>query len=105
MTEMIRAYLDAVLAEPKRWRAILLPAGYPPAFRKRLARGQKQITDLFEKIARSSLPADADAELLARSLLALLLDAGRIALEESDTYSPERIVASTASTAARILGH
>ncbi|AEF40727.1 Transcriptional regulator, TetR family [Hoyosella subflava DQS3-9A1] len=105
IAEMIRAYLRAVLAEPKRWRAILLPAGYPPAFRKRLQRGQKLITDIFEQIARASMPPNTDVEMLAKALLALLLDAGRIALEEPDDFPPERIASFTASMAARVLSH
>jgi AcrR family transcriptional regulator len=101
--EMIRAYLDAVVAQPKRWRAILLPAGYPPAFRKRLLRGQQRIAEVFEAIGRTSMPPGTDVALLARALLALLLDAGRIALEEADTYPQDRIADFTASMAARIM--
>ncbi|MBB3037086.1 TetR/AcrR family transcriptional regulator [Hoyosella altamirensis] len=105
IAEMIKAYLGAVLAEPKRWRAILLPAGYPPAFRKRLQRGQELITDIFEQRARASMPQDTDVEMLAKALLALVLDAGRIALEEPDDFPPERIASFTATMAARVLGH
>ena len=96
-------YLDAVLAEPKRWRAILLPAGYPPAFRKRLVQGQRRIVGVFEKAGRATMPPDTDVELLARALLALLLDAGRIVLDEADTYPPQRVAAFTASMATRII--
>lgn len=103
LATLVRAYLQAVLAEPQRWRAILLPAGYPPAFRKRLVRGQKWIADLFEEIARSSMPPGTDFPLLAHALLALFLDAGRLALEESDTFDPDRIAAFTASMATRIM--
>ena len=101
--DLVQAYLDAVLAEPKRWRAILLPAGYPPAFRKRLVQGQRRIVGVFEKAGRATMPPDTDVELLARALLALLLDAGRIVLDEADTYPPQRVAAFTASMATRII--
>lgn len=66
-----------------------------PAFRRRVERGRSVLIAAFEAFVRGSTPrhqrATVDAELTARMLAAMWWEAGRIALPEPDSFSPQRI--------------
>jgi AcrR family transcriptional regulator len=94
-----RAYLQAVAAEPLRWRTILLPVGENPGVvRKRLQDGRAVIRSRLEPLfawglQERNVRRDIDVEVLARMAMSLLEEAGRIVLTESDEFPPERLVA------------
>lgn len=90
-----RAYLDAVLAEPARWRSILLPVGSPPALIKSVRRGRERFVDLVSEMTSRAVPSrlELDTQLAAHMLLTMSEEAGRLVLTEPDAYPPERIAA------------
>lgn len=88
-----RAYLQAVIDEPARWRAILLPIGSTPALVKTVRRGRQQFIDVLTDMVESVVDRDAglDAELAAHMLLTLGEEAGRMVLTDPESFSPERL--------------
>jgi AcrR family transcriptional regulator len=89
--DAFRAYLLAVLAEPARWRAILLPIGTPPALIKTLRRGRQQFIDLLAGMVSEAPALDLDTQLAGHMLLTIAEEAGRLVLTEPESYSPDRI--------------
>jgi AcrR family transcriptional regulator len=92
------AFLEAVKAEPVRWRLILLPReGAPAVMRERFERERAAVTAQLAAVvapALASVPgAQApDAALLARSLQALAEELARLVLEDPGRYPVERLV-------------
>ena len=84
-------YLDAVLEEPERWRAIFMIAdSSTPAFRARLDRGRRGvITALETGLDAAGIPADVPV--LARLLVAIAVEAGRTVLTEPEEFPPARL--------------
>lgn len=98
-----RAYLDAVLAEPARWRAILLPIGATPALIKTVSRGRQQFHEVLTGLVESVAPGEVDAELTAHMLITLAEEAGRLVLTDPDAYPSDRL-ATFAGLAAATIG-
>jgi AcrR family transcriptional regulator len=91
------AYLRAVIEAPQRWRAIFMIADSgTPTFHKRIARLRAQIVREFEAALRQSCTAgqQADPELLAHHLLAVLWESGRLLLVSPESFSHERLLRS-----------
>jgi AcrR family transcriptional regulator len=96
-TDTVRAFINAVVASPQRWRLVLLPPeGTPVEFRRQveLVRAQvsEQVNALAELGLRSSGSAGADAELLGHTMLALAEMAGRLAITDPARFTPDRLV-------------
>lgn len=96
--DVSRALVDAVLDRPATWRAILLPVGAVPApVREYRRRGEQAVMTQFAGVARRFLrgrdnAADVDVDLLARSLVRVAEELGRLLLEAPDEYPPERVL-------------
>jgi AcrR family transcriptional regulator len=94
-----RAYLQAITAEPLRWRAILLPVGESsPLVAERVQQGRALIRSRLEPLfawalAERGVRLPIDVPVLARLALSLLEESGRIVLTEADEFPPERLVA------------
>lgn len=91
----LAGWLRAVEAEPLTWRLALLPPESAPqdvraAIDRRRAAVQRRLRPLAAWAA-AGLPGDVDAELLARTLLTLCEEHGRLLLEGFDR---ERLLAS-----------
>ena len=92
------AFLEAVSAEPVRWRLILMPPeGAPEVMRERFERERSGVTAQLATVvgpAVASAPGapSPDAELLARSLQALAEELARATLEDPDRYPVDRML-------------
>jgi AcrR family transcriptional regulator len=93
----LSTFLHAVADNPLTWRLILLPlGGTPRSLRDRVERTRGQLLEQVEAliawgIDRRGGPHDVEVELLARSMLALTEEAGRLVLTRPDEFTPERI--------------
>ena len=99
-------FLRAVLAAPDRWRAAFaLVDSSTPTYRKRVERGRRALIAVFEDLVRwgasDGLDPDTDVEMLARTLYAVVWDAGRTVLAEPKAFPPDRIMRFAESAIAR----
>jgi len=91
--------LEAVAAEPRTWRLVLLPPqGSPPALRERVAASRAAVTARVEAllawgIPRRGGPAGLDLPVLAHLLVAAGEDAGRLVLSRPRRFTPRRLTA------------
>lgn len=94
----LRSFLGSVAASPDTWRLALLPPESTPAeVRDRVARDRAALLERLEGLVARGLerrggPADVDAELLARTIIVLAEEAGRLILRDPDAYPPERLI-------------
>ena len=92
------AFLEAVNAEPVRWRLILMPPeGAPEVMRARFQRERSDVTAQLATVvgpALASAPGapSPDAELLARSLQALAEELARAVLSDPERYPVDRML-------------
>jgi AcrR family transcriptional regulator len=95
--EAIGTFLHAVADNPLTWRLILLPLeGTPRSLRVRVERTRSQLLEQIELLIAWGIdqrggPHDVEVELLARSMLALSEEAGRLVLTKPDEFTPERV--------------
>jgi AcrR family transcriptional regulator len=93
----ITAFLQAVLANPTRWRLILTaPDNAPRAYRDSLRRTRSAILAQAEDLARAGtalMPrlAGVDPHLLAHTLLSFAEMLGRLAVRHPEAYPRERL--------------
>ena len=97
--DALSTFLHAVADNPLTWRLILRPVeGTPRALRDRVERTRSQLLEQVEALMEWGInqrggPHDVEVELLARSMLALTEEAGRLVLTRPDEFTPERIAA------------
>jgi AcrR family transcriptional regulator len=93
----LRAYLDAVQADPDTWRLVLMPPeGAPDLLRDLLARGRRAVVAQLAEAVRPGLGPGGpspDPELTARTLSAIADESARLLLTEPDRYPAERLTA------------
>jgi AcrR family transcriptional regulator len=95
----VRGFLEAVAADPDTWRLVLLPVqGTPDVVRRQVERNRARIATQIRALvggglARRGGPSGLDEELLARTILALAEEGGRLVLTEPDRFPPARIEA------------
>ncbi|CCH34684.1 TetR/AcrR family transcriptional regulator [Actinosynnema sp. NPDC047251] len=97
-TDAVRAFVNAVVATPDRWRLVLLPPeGTPVEFRRQVELVRTQITEQVNALADLGLKAlgshEIDAELLGHTMLALAEMAGRLAITDPERFTADRLVA------------
>jgi AcrR family transcriptional regulator len=94
----LRAFLEAVQADPTTWRLVLMPAeGTPDVLRERFVRERAAVT---ERLAGAVGPtfslgpsgASPDPELTARVMQALAEELARLSLEDPERYPVERLI-------------
>jgi AcrR family transcriptional regulator len=97
--DSLAAFLGAVLADPITWRvALLRPESAPMALQKLVNRRRTQLARRLEPLVRwgtrqiGGAPADLDVELMARMLLTIGEELGRLALDDPE-FPPERLMA------------
>jgi hypothetical protein len=90
-----------VVAQPQTWRAALLrPESAPVALQHLVNRRRSQIAQRLEPLARwgvaalRTAPDDLDTGSLARMLLSIAEEQGRLAFEGPD-FPPERLIRSS----------
>jgi AcrR family transcriptional regulator len=97
--DALSTFLHAVADNPLTWRLILLPVeGTPHSLRDRVERTRSQLLEQVEALMAWGIderggPHDVEVELLARSMLALTEEAGRLVLTRPDEFTPERVAA------------
>ena len=93
------AFLDLVLADPDRWRALLLPADGTPDVVQTFKRDTEDVLaarveeNLRWFFARDGDSGDTDLELLARVCIHFMEESGRLLLREDPDLPLERISA------------
>jgi AcrR family transcriptional regulator len=94
----LRAFLEAVQADPTTWRLVLMPAeGTPDVLRERFVRERAAVT---ERLAAAVGPtfslgpsgASPDPELTARVMQALAEELARLSLEDPERYPVDRLI-------------
>lgn len=92
----LRAYLEAVQADPDTWRLVLMPQeGAPPSLRERIAHGR---TAVVGRLALAIGPGigsgdeTPDPELTARMLSAFADEGARLLLTDPAHYPVDRIL-------------
>ncbi|WP_169802440.1 TetR/AcrR family transcriptional regulator [Gordonia hydrophobica] len=98
-------------ASPELWSAILqLVDSATPQFRKTIDRGREQAADMVAQLLTAYTNTgdenvDADRDLHARLIVALIIESGRLILARPEEFTIERLVAgmrfATACSAAR----
>ncbi len=96
-TDAVRAFVNAVVDSPDRWRLVLLPPeGTPLEFRNEVELVRARITEQVNTLADLGLKAlggpDLDAELLGHTMLALAEMSGRLAITDPERFPPDRLV-------------
>jgi AcrR family transcriptional regulator len=99
--DALAGFLSAVVDQPQTWRvALLRPESAPLALQKLVNRRRSQLARRLEPLVRWGLsglaeaPGAPDIEILARMLLSIGEEQGRLALEDPE-FPPERLLAST----------
>jgi AcrR family transcriptional regulator len=97
VVDALSTFLNAVADNPLTWRLILLPVeGTPRSLRDRVERTRGQLLEQVELliawgIEKRGGPHGVEVELLARSMVALSEEAGRLVLMRPDEFTPERV--------------
>lgn len=96
VVEGLHAFLATVAAHPDTWRLILMPVqGTPALVRREVERNRGRILDRLRPLVRWGLerrgPRGLDADMVARSILALAEEAGRLVLTSPKDFPPERV--------------
>ncbi len=99
--EALSRFLEAVVTEPRTWRLVLLrPESAPVALQKLVEHRRSQLARRLEPLVEWGLsaarggPRVLDVEILARMLLSVAEEEGRLALEDPD-FPPQRLLASS----------
>ena len=89
----LRGYLEAVRAEPVRWRLVLMPPeGAPEVLRERIATGRAGVVAALAATVGRGLESP-DPELTGATISAIADEAARLALRDPDEYPVDRLVA------------
>ncbi|NMN98767.1 TetR family transcriptional regulator [Antrihabitans stalactiti] len=106
--ETIKVFLNAVVANPDRWRLILdAGEGAPPDFREYLAKARADIVERAIGLAHIGLalrggPIDIDYELVGHTMLGIAELAGRLVISDPTHFTPERLATFVATIASAI---
>ena len=93
MTEAMRAYIEAVGADPDTWRLVLMPTeGAPASLHRQIDEGRDAIIGQLAAAVRPGLDPP-DPELTARMLSAFADEAARLHLRDPERYPADRIMA------------
>ena len=96
LSASLAKFLDVVTNSPERWRAVFtLVDSSTPAFRRRLESGRTAYIAALASFVRSSTAREdrepVDVEMTARTVFALVWDAGRLVLDDPENFPPARI--------------
>jgi len=100
----LRGYLEAVRAEPVRWRLVLMPSeGAPEVLRERIRSGRTGALAALASVLGPGLDSP-DPPLTAATLSAVADEAARLALEDPEKFPVDRLVAHAAWILGRLEG-
>lgn len=98
LVNALTTFLAAIDERPRTWQIVLTPPqGMPASLHDKMVERREavvaQITPLIAwGIARRGGPSEVDHALLARAILVVAEEAGRLVIRQSERFSPERIV-------------
>jgi AcrR family transcriptional regulator len=93
MVDAMRAYIEAVGADPDTWRLVLMPTeGAPASLHRQIDEGRDAIIGQLAGAVRPGLDPP-DPELTARMLSAFADEAARLHLKDPERYPADRIMA------------
>ena len=98
LTGALRAFLEAVHADPTTWRLVLMPAeGAPESLRERFVRERAEVTGQLAAAVGPHFTlgpsgASPDPELTARVLQSISEELARLTLDDPQRYPVERLV-------------
>jgi AcrR family transcriptional regulator len=92
----LRAYLEAVRADPVTWRLVLMPPeGAPQLLREKITAGRDAVIDVLAASVSTGVspgPASPDPELTARMLSAIADESARLLLTDPRRFPIDRLV-------------
>ena len=97
--DAVRAFVNAVVEAPDRWRLVLLPPeGTPAEFRAQVELVRAGVLAQIEDLAALGLKElgrldDLDSALLGHAMLALAEMSGRLVLTDPEKFTPDRLAA------------
>jgi AcrR family transcriptional regulator len=104
LTAALRGYLEAVRAEPVRWRLVLMPPeGAPELLRERIATGRAAVLAALAQFVGPGLDSP-DPALTAATVSAVADEAARLTLSDPETYPIDRLVAHAEWVLRRLAG-
>jgi AcrR family transcriptional regulator len=104
LTAALRGYLEAVRAEPVRWRLVLMPPeGAPAILRERVAAGRAGVLAALAQFVGRGLESP-DPPLTAATISAVADEAARLTLADPESFPPERLVTHAAWVLRRLAG-
>jgi AcrR family transcriptional regulator len=110
LSAWLERMIDAILADQRLWRLVLLPPeGAPPALRAAVEdgreRARRRLVELITPITRSEPRlVGIDPDWLAHAMLAVCEHFARRLLDEPDEFTPERIHLFARAMLAAVLG-
>ncbi len=91
----MRAYIEAVSADPDTWRLVLMPTeGAPASLHRQIDEGRDAIIGQLAGAVRPGMDPP-DPELTARMLSAFADEAARLHLRDAGRYPVDRLMAQT----------
>jgi AcrR family transcriptional regulator len=97
VTRGLADFLRVVRENPATWRLVLLPVeGTPELVRRQVQRNRERVLEQFRALVSWGLqrrggPAGLDEELVARAIMALGEEAGRLVLTDPERFTAERL--------------
>lgn len=94
----LETFLTAVRERPRTWQIVLTPPqGMPPSLHDKVVERREavveQITPLIAwGVTKRGGPAGLDYELLARIILVLAEEAGRLVVAKPETFTPDKLI-------------
>ena len=104
LTAAMRGYLEAVRAEPARWRLVLMPPeGAPELLRERITSSRAGVIAALASVVGPGLESP-DPPLTAATISAVADEAARLTLDDPETYPVDRLVTHAAWVLERLAG-
>lgn len=104
MLAALRAFLEAVVADPVTWRVVLVPQeGVPAILRERIQEGRAMIRELLATLVRPAL-GSPDPELTASMLQSLSEESARLILTDPAAFTIDRVMAQAEWLTGRLTG-
>lgn len=95
----LETFLTAVRERPRTWQIVLTPPqGMPPSLHDKVVERREAVVDQITPliawgVTKRGGPSGLDYELLARIILVLAEEAGRLVVAKPETFTPDKLIA------------